>query len=262
MTYPARLDGRHIVVTGAGTGIGRAIAQRLANDGATLTLMARGIERLEETARQVRDAARTPVVVVGVDVRDRAAVDGAFARAAEAHGPIHALVANSGIGGENIPGADDRFDDLITTNLTGSYSCAQATLRHLAPGPGARQIVFMSSILGRIGVPGYTGYCASKAGLLGLARALAMDVAGDDVHVNAVCPGWVATEMAQQGIQGIADGMGVTYDEAFATAMSAVPMARMSEPEDIAGMVRWLLSDDARGVTGQALDMNGGAYTL
>ena len=120
--------------------------------------------------------------------------------------------------------------------------------------------MFISSILARIGVAGYTGYCASKAGILGLARALAVELAPEDVHVNAVCPGWVATEMAFQGIQGIADGVGTDYDGAMEMAMSQVPMGRMSEPEDVAGLVAWLLTPDARGVTGQGLDMNGGAF--
>jgi NAD(P)-dependent dehydrogenase (short-subunit alcohol dehydrogenase family) len=118
----------------------------------------------------------------------------------------------------------------------------------------------IASILARFGVPGYTGYCASKAGLLGLTRALAMELAPDDVRVNAVCPGWVNTAMARVGIKGMADAMDVSYDEARAEAMRAVPMGRMSEPSHVAGLVAWLLSEDAMGVTGQTLDMNNGAW--
>jgi NAD(P)-dependent dehydrogenase (short-subunit alcohol dehydrogenase family) len=116
------------------------------------------------------------------------------------------------------------------------------------------------SILARIGVPGYTGYCASKAGLLGLVRALAMELAPREVQVNAVCPGWVDTDMAWEGIDGMAAGLGTTRAEALAAAMADVPLGRMSRPEDVAGLVSWLLSPDARGVTGQALDMNNGAW--
>ena len=123
-------------------------------------------------------------------------------------------------------------------------------------------MVVIASILARFGVPGYTGYCASKTGLLGLVRALALELAGENIQVNAVCPGWVNTQMARDGIQGMADGMGCSYDEAYATAMSAVPLGRMSEPEHIAGMVNWLLGPDAQGVTGQAMDMNNGAYMI
>ena len=111
-------------------------------------------------------------------------------------------------------------------------------------------------------MPHYTGYCASKTGILGLVRALAAELAGDNVQVNAVCPGWVDTEMAWDGIEGMAKGMQVSKDEAYAAAMSAVPMGRMSKPEDVAGLVSWLASSESRGVTGQGLDMNGGAYMI
>ena len=252
-----RHRGKHVAVTGAGSGIGRAIAMRLAAEGAALSLFARDESRLRETAQ----SAEAPgTFVAACDIRDRASVDRAFAAAARARGPIHALVANSGIGGANAPGEDDRFDDLVSTNLTGTYSCMRAAERHLAGGPEPRHLVAIASILARIGVAGYTGYCASKAGLLGLVRALAMELAPREVQVNAVCPGWVDTDMAWEGIDGMAAGLGVTRAEALAAAMADVPLGRMSRPEHVAGLVSWLLSPDARGVTGQALDMNNGAW--
>ncbi len=251
---------RHIAVTGAGTGIGRAIALRLAREGARLSFFARDAARLEETTRLARKEGATGVVAFACDVRDRDAVGRAFARASETHGPLHVLVANSGIGGANEPGAGDRFDEIVATNLTGTYNCLRAAQAHLAEAPQARHLVVIASVLARIGVGGYTGYCASKAGLLGLVRALAMELAPQDVQVNAVCPGWVDTAMARQGIDGMAAGMGVSSDEAYRIAMQAVPLRRMSEPEDVAGLVAWLCSADSRGVTGQGLDMNGGAF--
>lgn len=250
------MSGRHVVVTGAGTGIGRAIAQRLARDGARLTLLARDAERLRETASGLE----TPSHVVSCDVRERRQVDRALARAAEELGAVHALVASSGVGGANHDGADDRFDDIVRTNLNGTYYCCQAALRHLAPGPEPRHLVVLSSILARIGVPDYTGYSASKAGLLGLVRSLAATHAADGVQVNAICPGWVDTEMAWSGLDGIAEATGTTREQAYREAMQAVPLGRMSQPDDIAGTVAWLLSPDARGVTGQAIDQNGGAW--
>lgn len=257
-----RLHGRHVVVTGAGTGIGRAIALRLASEGARLTLIARDEKRLAETAQLVRDPQSAAVLTLACDIRDRALVDRRFAEASEKQGPIFALVANSGIGGPNAPGANDRFDDLVATNLVGTYSCLRAAEKHLASGPGARHLVVIASILARIGVGNYTGYCASKAGLLGLVRALAAELAAREVQVNAVCPGWVDTAMAREGLEGMSRGMNVSFDEAKRIAMSAVPMGRMSAPEDIAGLVAWLVSPDARGVTGQGLDMNGGAFMI
>jgi len=247
-----------VVVTGAGTGIGRAIALRLARDGASLTLLGLDRAQLDETADLVDVAAH----VEPCDIRDRPAVDDAFGRAASALGPMHALVAVSGIGGgnaENDPGGD-RFDDLVQTNLNGTYYCVRAALRHLAPGPDARHVVVISSILARIAVPGYTGYSASKAGLLGLVRSFAAELAPDGILVNAICPGWVETDMAWQGLDLIAAEIGGTRDDAYRVAMDAVPLGRMSQPDEIAGTVAWLLSPDARGVTGQAIDQNGGAW--
>ena len=248
---------KHIVVTGAGTGIGRAIARRLARDGAALTLLARDRDRLDETAAGLEP----PTFTIECDIRDRGRVEKAFAAAAGELGPIHALVACSGLGGANGSDAkEDRFDDLVATNLNGTYYCFRAALAHLAPGPDARHLVVLSSILARIAVPGYTGYSASKAGLLGLVRSFAAEVASDNVQVNAICPGWVDTEMAWEGLDGIATGNGGTREEAYREAMKAVPLGRMSQPDDIAGTVAWLVSPDARGVTGQAIDQNGGAW--
>jgi NAD(P)-dependent dehydrogenase (short-subunit alcohol dehydrogenase family) len=260
MTTARRFAGQHILVTGAGTGIGRAIALRLATEGAELSLLARNADNLAETAAKASAAGAERVWVVTADIRDGAAVDAAIDAAAAELGPLAAIVANSGVGGPNAPGPDDRFADLVQTNLTGTYQCLRAAQRHLAKGPDARHMVVTASILARIGVAGYTGYCASKAGLLGLVRAMAAELAPQNVQVNAICPGWVETDMATDGIEGMAAAMGVSYDVAYRTAMQAVPMGRMSRPEDIAGMVAWLLSAESRGMTGQGLDMNGGAY--
>lgn len=250
-----RQAGRHVVVTGAGTGIGRAIAVRLAQEGATVSLLGRRVALLTETARVCERAA-----AFSCDVRDGASVDAAFAAATATSGPIHALVANAGIGGPNQAGDEDRFFHLVETNLVGTYRCLRAAQRHLAPGPAPRHFVVTASVLARFGVPGYTGYCASKAALLGLVRAFALEVAAENVQVNAICPGWVATDMAREGIAGMAAAMGVPVEEAHRRAMSAVPLGRMGTPEEIAGMVAWLLSADAGGVTGQAIDQNGGSW--
>jgi NAD(P)-dependent dehydrogenase (short-subunit alcohol dehydrogenase family) len=254
--------GRHAVVTGAGSGIGRAIALRLASERARLSLLGRDEDRLRETAEAARARGADGVHVGRCDVRSREQVDSAFEAAARALGPISVCVANAGVGGPNEPGERDRFDELVATNLTGAYSCLRAAQARLAPGPGIRHLIAVASVLARIGVPGYTGYCASKAGLLGLVRALACELAPQNVQVNAVCPGWVNTDMARQGIEGMARSMGVTVEEAHRIAMSEVPLGRMSEPEDVAGLVAWLTSDDARGVTGQGIDMNGGAFMI
>jgi NAD(P)-dependent dehydrogenase (short-subunit alcohol dehydrogenase family) len=248
MTSTHRFGGKHVVVTGASRGIGRAIALRLGAEGARLTLMARDRERCEETAEAVGGAE-----VLAVDIRDHAAVDAAFAAAAEVQGPLFGLVAVSGLGGPNEAGEGDRFEELVATNLVGTYWCVRAAERHLVD---AGRMVVIASILARIAVPGYTGYSASKAGLLGLVRSLAAELAPRRVQVNAVLPGWVDTDMAWRGL----DAMSGTREESYADAMREVPLGRMAQPEEIAGTVAWLLSEDSVGVTGQAIDHNGGAW--
>lgn len=235
-----RLEGKHAVVTGAGTGIGRAIAQRLASEGAQLTLLARDESRLGDVVHGA--------LTRSLDIRDRDAVFAAFEE------PLDILVANAGIGGENKPGDGDRWDDIVATNLSGTYWCCRAAEPLLADGG---RIIVTSSILARIGVSGYTAYCASKAGLLGLVRAFAAELAPRKIQVNAVCPGWVNTDMAWDGLS---DWPGKTADEAWAIAVQEVPLRRMSEPDEIAATVAWLASDDALGVTGQAIDHNNGAW--
>ena len=248
----------HALVTGAGTGIGRAIAHRLAAGGHALTLAGRRPGPLEETAA----ALDVPVRLAPLDVADGPAVAGALAAAADAQGPLAVVVANAGIGGPNGPddGGGDRFHELVATNLAGTYHTLRHAVPHLAGGPDApARLVAVSSILARIGVPGYTGYCASKAGILGLVRALAAELA-PRATVNAVCPGWVDTAMAREGLEGMAAGMGVSFDEAHALAMQQVPLGRMGTPDEVAGLVAWLASPDAAGTTGQGLDANGGAW--
>jgi NAD(P)-dependent dehydrogenase (short-subunit alcohol dehydrogenase family) len=246
--------GRHVVVTGGGVGIGKAVAERLAAEGAALSLLAPNLDELEAVAAATGGGAHH------CDIRDAASVDAAFAAAAAARGPIHALVANSGIGGPNEDGPADRIDEILETNLLGTYRCVRAAVCHLAPGPEPRHVVVIASILARIAVPGYTAYSASKAGLLGLVRSFAAELA-PDVLVNAICPGWVDTAMAEQGLQALIAATGMTREQALEEIMKPVPLGRMGRPEEIAGTVRFLLSPDAGYITGQALDVNGGAWT-
>ncbi len=253
-------DRRHALVTGAGTGIGRATALRLGRDGWNLTLMGRSARTLTETASLLAPESGTRVEVAPADITDRSAVDAALGLSVSRLGPLGAVVANSGQGGPNHPGPEDRFEELVTVNLVGTYNTLRAAHEVMDRDLSPRHMVVVASILARIGVAGYTGYCASKTGLLGLVRALAHELAPEQVMVNAVCPGWVDTEMARSGIADMAGEMGVTYEEAFGVAMSEVPLGRMSAPEDVAALIAWLVSGEARGITGQALDINNGAW--
>ena len=121
------------------------------------------------------------------------------------------------------------------------------------------KVIFISSILARLGVPGYSAYCASKAGLLGLTRSLANELAGEKILVNAICPGWVDTSMAQEGLQAFADALAISKETAFEKAMQEVPLKKMSEPQEIANMVGFLISEEQNSITGQTLDINNGS---
>lgn len=248
---------KHVVVTGAGTGIGLAISQALAGKGYSLILMGRTLSRLEATQKKLKDPEQHQVQTC--DVRDRKALETALENAAI--DSLYGAVINAGVGGENSPGDNDRWQEIIDTNLTGSYHTLNACLPYLKKNPENRfrKVVFVSSILARLGVPGYSAYCASKAGILGLMRSVASELAGEKILVNALCPGWVDTAMAQEGIQGFANALKITKEEACQQAMSQVPLGKMSEPEEIANTIAFLMSNAQTSITGQTLDINNGA---
>jgi NAD(P)-dependent dehydrogenase (short-subunit alcohol dehydrogenase family) len=254
-----RLQEQHYFVTGAGTGIGRAIAIRLANDGAILSILGRRESPLQEVVKKIEGQGGKAQYFC-CDIRNKSHLYDVFASAKKKFGPLRGLIANSGIGGANEHGENDRFYELVQTNLIGTYDSLRAGQVNLIQDNNIKNFVLISSCLARFGVPGYSGYCASKSALLGLTRALSLELASQRIQVNAICPGWVNTQMARDGIQGMADAMGISYEEAYAEAMRVVPLGRMSQPEEIAGMVSWLVSADGVGVTGQGLDINGGSW--
>ena len=244
----------HIAVTGAGSGIGRSIAEVLAERGYSLILLGRNIDNLQSTKGLLKNSKQHQCQTC--DIRNSAEIK----RSLENIPSIYGLIANAGIGGENQFGDQDRWDEVIDTNLTGTYQTIQACLplikRDRAP---FKKIIIISSILARLGVPGYSAYCASKAGLLGLTRSLATEHSGDGILINALCPGWVNTEMAQEGLQGFADALDISKDQAYKEAMKPVPLGKMSQPEEVAKLVAFLVSEEQTSFTGQTLDINNGA---
>jgi NAD(P)-dependent dehydrogenase (short-subunit alcohol dehydrogenase family) len=253
---PMELSGRVAVVTGAGTGIGRAIALELSRRGASLGLIGRTRAPLEAVAGE----AKGETCIATADVRERRAVDAAFDAIRARFGPLHAVVANAGAGGPNAPGPGDRWDEIVRTNLDGAYFTLRAFERHLAPADGPRHALVISSCVARFGVAGISAYSAAKAGQLGLVRSLAAEWAPQQVLVNAICPGWVETQMAELRMTEIGAALGKSYPEARRELLAGVPLQRISEPEEIASLVAFLLSPAAAGFTGQAFDLNNGAW--
>jgi len=250
------LEGKRCLVTGGGSGIGAGIAAALAANGAAVAVLGRRLEPLQQTVAQLR-AQGGEALAVAADVTDRAAVGAAVDSATRALGGLDVLVNNAGIGGPNgcsFPGPD-RWDEIVRTNLDGVFFTTRAALRHLADGG---RIVSISSVLGRFGVPGYTAYCASKHGVIGFMKALALELAGRRITANTICPGWVDTGMAKDGMESMAEAMQLTFEEARRQALAAVPLGRMLEPREIGELVVWLCSAGARGMTGQAISHCGG----
>ncbi len=251
------LQGRRCLVTGGGTGIGKAIAWVLAAAGADVVVAGRRAEPLAETVDGSPGPGRVSAVIL--DVRDRAEVARAVAKAArELGGAVDVLVNNAGAGGPNRCGGagPDRWDAIVRTNLDGVFHLTEACVPAM---PEGGRVVSISSVLGKFGVPGYTAYCASKHGVIGFTKALALELAPRRITVNAICPGWVETAMAREGMELLAAGAGVSYEEARAEALGRVPLGRMVMPAQIGQMVAYLVSDAATEITGQAISVCGGS---
>lgn len=240
------------LISGAGSGIGRAIAQKLSTNGHNCILLGRNAAQLQQTMDTLTQGDH---LMFTADITNKESL--AQVALQLAGKTIDGLVANAGIGGENQWGEADRWNAIIETNLTGTYNFVNTFLPNLHNTTDGGQILITSSVLARLGVSNYAAYCASKAGLLGLMRSWAVKFAPENILVNAICPGWVDTDMAQQGLQGIADGIGITKQEFYDIAMQSVPLRRMSQPGEIADLVAYLLSQ--RSITGQAIDINCGA---
>lgn len=225
------------IVTGGTRGIGAAVAARLRGEGFRVTIAAR----------------RPPVEVdpnfVACDVADPAAVKRLFSGFTR----VDALVNCAGIAGANaLDGDDGLWHAIVDSNLHGTYYCCKAALPLLPDGSG--RIVNIASVLGLRGVPDQTAYCAAKHAVVGFTRALALAVARRGITVNALCPGWVATDMAEARYR----ELGITEDQAAA----GVPTGNIATPGEIADAVVWLLRPESRGITGHALPIEGGGLAL
>ena len=259
-----------ILITGAGSGIGAAVAHRLAqHEGVRLILMGRRLEPLQAVQEALPSSGDHVVASMDVSEADAlvAWLDGAES-GLDAH-PLVGVFANAGVGGPNTWGKDDRWEEIIRINLTGTYNTLMACGPYLKKAEGVTHALVTSSVLARFGVPGQTAYVASKTGLMGLVRSLAVEWSPEGVMVNALCPGWVETEMAQNSIQAMADGQGISYEAAKGQQEALLPAGRVSRPDEMAQWVDFLFSGLAEGdnrprvetFTGQGLDVNSGSWT-
>lgn len=251
------------VVSGAGSGIGRAIAFRIAQTSPRhrLVLLGRNLSQLEQVRSELPNAESHRVI--SMDLRNQRSIAEGIQSARLDRENLVAVIANAGIGGENHYGSDDRWDEIIQTNLSGNYHLIQQCLPALrASADKFRHILIVSSVLARLGVPKYSAYCASKAGLLGLTRSLAAELAPERILVNAICPGWVDTKMAQEGFEDMAKAFGRSVEDVRRTEMEKVPLRKMSAPAEIGAFVEFLVSENQTSITGQTLDINGGAVMV
>ena len=242
-------EGRIALVTGASQGIGRACALALAKAGATVALAARNEEKLSAVAAEI-EAAGGKAATFALDVSDEASIKAGAKAILERYGKVEILVNNAGITRDGLVLRMKRadWDDVLSTNLTGAFLLTQALLSAMLKNRWGR-IINISSVVGRTGQAGQVNYAAAKAGLIGMTRALAREVASRGVTVNAVAPGYIETPMTAM------------LDEKQTTAMMAtIPLGRAGTDSDIASAVVYLASEGAGYVTGHVLDVNGGMF--
>lgn len=243
------LNGKVALITGASRGIGRAVALKLAGEGADVVVTATSLERAQKTADEIT-AMGGKALAVKVDVSSTSDVEELFAKTAEVFGKLDILVNNAGITRDGLlmRMKDADWDAVIDTNLKGAFVCTREAIKLMGKAKGG-SIVNISSVVGEMGNAGQANYCASKAGLIGLTKAVAREYARRNITVNAITPGFIETDMTD-----------VLSPPVKEDLMKQIPLGRFGKPEDIANAVFFLVSEMGSYVTGHVLSVNGGMY--
>ena len=243
-----RFENQVAIVTGAGRGIGHAIALRLAQEGARVASVSRSEENAKKTADEINATRADAAKAYAVDVADHSAVQKIGAQIFDDFGRVDVLVNNAGVtrDGLSMRMSMEDWDTVIDTNLKGAFNFSQAVMRSMIKQRSGR-IINISSVSGLTGNAGQANYAASKAGLLGLTKTLARELASRGITVNAVAPGFVVTDMT-----------GALSEEVKQSIMAKIPLAKLGQPEDIAAAVAFLASPEANYITGQVLTVDGG----
>jgi len=248
------IAGRHALVTGGGSGVGRAVALALAQAGVAVTICGRRKDQLEATAGLNKGI--HPVVA---DVTEESAIAALYDTAHKAHGPFDIVVANAGMSGSNLAHRTSLADwqRTLDVNLTGSFLTVKPALADMT-GRKSGRIVFVASTAGLKGYAYVAPYVAAKHGVVGLMRALAVETIKSGITVNAICPGFVETDMLEESVRRIVDKTGRTPAEARASLAATNPQGRIIQPQEVAAAVLWLCSEEAGSITGQAISLSGG----
>ena len=259
MEQEKQLGGRHAVVTGGGRGIGQAIATELARLGANLTLMGRDQKSLDAHAQTLRAQYQVKVEAIAADMSQPDAIKAAFETAAQRLGSVSVLVNNAGMAHAAPLLRTDlaKWNELLAVDLTAPYLCIQQVLKAMTTAKFGR-IINIGSTAGLTGYPYVTAYCAAKHGLIGLTRALAMEVAKSGVTVNAVCPGYTDTDIVSNSVTNIVSKTDRTAEQALSELLVHNPQGRLIAPAEVAAAVGWLCLDTAQSITGQSIAIAGG----
>ena len=243
-------DNKVAFITGASRGIGYAIAEALANDGVDIAGIDINISELQSAMKVLGDNTGRSTLAVQADVGDFASMENAAAEVNKVFGKINILVNNAGITRDNLilRMKDSEWDDVMRISLTGTFNCTRAVIKGMVKNRYGR-IISIASIVGLMGNVGQANYAASKAGIIGFTKSIAREYANRGVTANAIAPGFIETDMTRK-----------LPEDVKKILLSQIPMGKLGMPEDVADAVRFLASDEAKYITGQVINVNGGMY--